>query len=360
MELHQDSRRHYVKYGKTLRGLISDISFDDLVPLIKAESRSSCSVAQYKQAFDILLRTDSSQDRCRDIEINRMEAEGHNGLSAHSLEGTPWEEVIEGDIYIEDGAAVSDVRIAFTILWHLTFYGYDEQSKKEVWRQITSGSRYDNKYGRMAFETEIRRDFLLADRKTREDIIASVKENGEQGIMSYSLTEEQWNAIEHRRAHSNGPKRKRYARLKKRIIRLERMARCENTISRLLEGQKGSVLSRGDLSFLRDADRRCGCEFQSHACDASSRLDYITELIARYGAADLGEQAYRIVIRIAASGDCPLDGREVLLVSESVSQAAGQKDFLLSLAEDNSLGQEISVLVVGAVCGKAGNKEMEI
>jgi len=204
-------------YGKTLRGLLATTDFDSISEVINADTKPHWTSEQFREAYDRLLSIEQSDEECIDIEVKRYET----CWSSVQIEGCPWEDFIDGEIYIEEGPQVSDAELAYTLLWNLCYYGYNAASKKAIYEQMTNGGRHNSPYGYLAYEAEIHRDFVLADRETKRDIINSVRRAAEEGWMQYALTEEQWDAIAYHRKHCNGPKRKRDARLLRRIKRYD-------------------------------------------------------------------------------------------------------------------------------------------
>lgn len=136
-------------------------------------------------------------------------------LFASRIEGLPWNQLIDGDIYIADVNIKEEPKelLAYRLLWHLTFYGFTPKDQKETWYEMMNGGYPRNNYGEMARELDLKRDTLFATPTIRRRIISSIKELAKLGEIEYGLTEEDWNVINHRKAHCNRAKRMRDHRL---------------------------------------------------------------------------------------------------------------------------------------------------
>ena len=89
---------------------------------------------------------------------------------------------------------------------------------------MMNGDYPRNKYGEMAREIDLKRDMLFATPTIKRRIISSIKELAEDGQTEYGLTEEDWNAINHRKTHCNRSKRMRDHRLELRRNTLMELA----------------------------------------------------------------------------------------------------------------------------------------
>ena len=73
-----------------------------------------------------------------------------------------------------------------------------------------------------------------------------------------------------------------------------------------------SQITRDDLSFLWNKGGRIGNEFQTRAYDATCRLEYLDELISKYGALNVGKTMQKCVVRLSTSQDFLLTQEELL------------------------------------------------
>lgn len=219
-----------IKYGKTLRELLLDCDFNKIAEYVKDDKQFHDHVEAFCEAYDILLNTDTSEDGCYPIEVRWYNLQPYEGkgriLFASKIEGLPWEQLIDGEIYIADEDIKQQPKelLAYRLLWHLTFYGFTPEDKEETWYNMMNGDYPRNKYGEMAREIDLKRDMLFATPTIKRRIISSIKELAEVGQTEYGLTEEDWNAINHRKTHCNRSKRMRDHRLELRRNTLMELA----------------------------------------------------------------------------------------------------------------------------------------
>lgn len=110
--------------GMTLRQLLASCSFDALAVLLRLDN--DLSIAQYKEAYDILLNIEHSDDGCRDVKVVAADWNDGNGAQpdAWDVEGTVWTNIIDGQVLVADDVDAPEIEIAHRLMWHLTFFGY--------------------------------------------------------------------------------------------------------------------------------------------------------------------------------------------------------------------------------------------
>lgn len=329
----------------TLREILAKIPFDSIVPYIKQGDEPD-DVCHYKQAYDILLHTKADEAGCDKVYVcvDKYE-DGSECVSASRLEGCHWSEYIDGEIVLDEGVEVSDEELAFRLLWHLTFFGYNQEEMGDYFQSLSGDGYHDNEYGRMARAIERKRYMLWANKAIRKRILQSIKEHEAEGEHSFGLSEEDWNYIHHHERHCNRMKRKRDYRLGKRLEELENLDLCENTIRMLLEGQ--SVVTRADLAFLWDSTSRRGNEFQTRVYGAANRLYYLDELITKYEAMAVVARLRQVVVKVSTSTAHPLTQEEADYVRRKMEELTGSDHTLIIHAVNEVLGSEMGVLVVG-------------
>ena len=330
----------------TLRELLTQILFDNIVPYIK-RSEQPDDVCHYKQAYDILLHTAPCEAGCHDVHVGiYREQDGAEYVDAGQIEGCWWNEYIDGNIIIEEGIEVSLEELAFRLLWHLTFFGYSQEQNNETLHTMGNDGYHDNKYGRMARHIDNKRYMLLANKAIRKRIVASIEEYEAEDRHSFALSEQDWNYILHHQQHCNRMKRMRDHRLELRLKELENLDRCENTMQQLLVNQV-SQITRDDLSFLWNKGGSIGNEFQTRAYDATCRLEYLDELISKYGALNVGKTMKKCVLRLSTSLDFLLTQEERGVIHNKVKESTMDNSPILIEAIDETLGCELGVMIVG-------------
>lgn len=330
----------------TLRGLLAQTPFDNIVPYIK-RSEQPDDVCHYKQAYDILLHTACCEDGCKDVYVGiYREQDGTEHADASLIEGARWSEYIDGHIILEEGIEVSQEELAFRLLWHLTFFGYSQEQNDETLQSTGDDGYHDNKYGRMARHIDNKRYMLWANKAIRQRIVASIKEYKAEGRHSFALSEQDWNYILHHERHCNRMKRMRDHRLEQRLKELENLDRCEHTMQQLLQGQITHI-TRDDLHFLWHKGGRIGNEFLTRAYDATRRLKYLDELISKYGALNVGKTMQKCVVRLSTSQVFPLTQEEKSYVYNKVRASTMDNSPVFMEAIDRTLDCELGVMIVG-------------
>ena len=330
----------------TLRDLLAQTPFDKIVPYIK-RSEQADDVCHYKQAYDILLHTDSCEGGCKDVYIGTYrEHDGTEHVDASQIEGAKWAEYIDGNIILKKGIDVCQEEIAFRLLWHLTFFGYSQEQNEETVRAAGDDAYHDNKYGITARRIDNKRYMLWANKDIRKRIVASIAEYEAEGRHCFALSEEDWNHIVHHKRHCNHMKRMRDHRQELRLNELENLDRCENTVQRLLQGQISRV-TREDMAFLWNKGGRIGNEFRTRAYDATRRLTYLDELISKYDALNEGKRMKKCVVRLSTAHDFPLTQEERSYIYNKVTYLTLDNSPIFIEAIDPKLGSEMGVMVVG-------------
>lgn len=330
----------------TLRELFAKTPFDSIVPYIK-RSKQPNDVSQYKQAYDILLHTTPNENGCRDVYVEiKRNPDGTQWVYANELEGCMLNRFIDGSIIFDDGEEVCNEQLAFCLLWEITFYGYTPEQCSETFRMHGNDGYHDNEYGRMARQIDDKRTILWANKEIRKRIAASIAELEAEGRHSIMLSVDDWDYIEHNECHCNRLKRMRDHRLEQRLKKLANLDRCENTIQRLLRAQT-TAITRDDLDFLWDENGRIGTEFRSRAYDSAKRLEYLEELITKYGVLDVAKSISKGVARIATSTDFPLTSNERSRLYNLITESTNDNSPIMIEATDNSVGLEIEIMIVG-------------
>ena len=328
--------------GMTLRQLIASCPFDALAVLLRLHD--DLSLAQYKEAYDILLNMEPSENGCRDVEVVMTDWNDGDGpqLDAWDVEGIEWANIIDGQVMIADDVDAPEIEIAHRLMWHLTFFGYCPEQTCLFPKEYG-----DTPYGKEARRIELHRYMLYANKPIRRRIIKSIVEMKKHGFNSFALSEGDWRYINKRESHCNRSKRKRHYRLEQRIRRLSSLDHCETTVRQLLDGQTSSTaITRDDLNFLFHTEERTGREMQSRTFGKRDRTEYILELITKYRALDGMPEGQRVAMRIATSHDHPLTDNERKQICLAVDKVCNATATTLCIAENNSLGCEISLLVV--------------
>lgn len=88
------------------------------------------------------------------------------------------------------------------------------------------------------------------------------------------------------------------------------------------------------------------CHYKQ-AYDATRRLEYLDELISKYGALDVGKAMRKCVVRLSTSQDFPLTQEERGVIYNKVKESTMDNNPILIEAIDNAFGSELGVMIVG-------------
>ncbi len=329
----------------TLRELFSSVPFDDIAPYIMHGEHPE-DVCAYKQAYDILLHTQSDEGGCRNVYVSKAkESDGSEYIEATHIEGQYWSTYIDGEIIVEEGINVSDAELAFKLLWHLTFFGFSQEETRDNFDSMRGDGHHDNVYGRLARAIDTKRYMLWANKAIRKRILESIAEYEKQGEHNLALSEDDWNYIHKRETHCNRMKRMRDHRLEQRYNQLENLEHCENTVQKLLKGQ--DKVTRADLQFLWSKNGRLGCEFQTRTYDADKRLAYLDELITKYEAMTPVKALKQMAVKIMTSAKHPLTQEEMEYIKRQTKEQTGCSDATYITGISDTLDLEIRIMMAG-------------
>lgn len=261
-----------------VKELFLSVGFDNILNALRnthRNDRSIESVVAYKEAFDIICLTKfegKGGEVTFDVTTPR-EAwyEPHNlPLIANNVEGDYWKNTVGKTVVKPDDNPFTDAELAGAILWGMTFYGFNrhaEWSPRE--ERFTS-------FGERAERLE-RRMYLPYIRDKREKRKLKSMEEMPFGL---AFTEKVWKQIHKGKTHQNRAKRKRYYRLKKRIVQLKRLDKRQHLIDTIHEKcgfhepqLESRIIKAGSINETwRD----------SHVADLANRTNYLEDLLANY------------------------------------------------------------------------------
>ncbi len=266
----------------TLFELLHKVSFDDLIPTLKEVYDVETDIYAYREAFDELnlLRPTGQGDG--EINVYRDEEEHYIGVSGCN---DIWENLLDLNIRVEDGIRLDDNALAAYILWELTFYGF---SQEELSSFITNRKGLANKYSRRSSELYSRKISIYARGRIE-------KRQCFEDTMSWDISEK----IHEREQRRNRAKRMRDARMERSIKRLDRMAKVEDCIQRLLA--LCPDIDRRNLEYLFETYSITESNFRQQAGDGDYKPATLNESIFKYSL--LPQSEYDSVVIVLYSSD---------------------------------------------------------
>ncbi len=247
----------------TLSELLCNVSFDDLIPTLKDVYDVDSDLYAYREAFDELnlLRPTGQGDG--EIKVYRDEEEHYIGVSGCN---DIWENLLELNIRVEDGIRLDNNALAAYILWELTFYGF---SQEEMSSFFTNRKRLNNKYSRRSSELYSRKISMYARGRIER-----------QECFKDAISLEVIEKIHERELRRNRAKRMRDARMERSIKHLDRMAKVEDCIRRLLSFSPD--IERRSLEYLFDTYSITESNFRQQVGDEDYKPATLYESISKY------------------------------------------------------------------------------
>ena len=309
----------------TLKELLDSLTFDEIAPCILLRYKN-CDVrgllALYKQHFDYLRSLVPTAPNLMERKEARIslykEGEDTHGenihLDAFPLEGDCWEDSLSKELVVDDDVEASNAEIAACCLWHTSFYGYLPYQCEETFDDM--------------FDGIANRNALLSSYKEKfSDIIPSKREMA--AIASFqNEVRSKMIYYRHRRKTKRNKRdglclsfeKRCWRSMKRRIINREyckRISYCSSFINRITENgcsiDKQVALQELRVLYLSNhvAIRR----LDSIAFNATNRLDYLKELIEKYGALDDILHYANSFICLSASSHYPITEDEKRILS---------------------------------------------
>ena len=305
--------------------LLDSLSFEEIALFVDKYDEGMNPAARYKQHFDFLrhltptegVMGEVSVSYWKDPYLEECEAGNDDGdrsvrqLSAFPLEGDLWESSLAKTLIIDKEVTESPAEIAACCLWHTSFYGFLPEEQSETFRNFHEGEKKSGYY-----YTKYR------------DIIPSRREM--QSVPSFHQ------AIRRRmRLHRKYTKKEAFPwregdpmrrwRYWKRVkINEEYFYRFEMNADFIED-----VLERGMDAINPPALTEFGKLFRAnhvsiHRCDtlsynANERMDYLRDLIEKYGMLREEMCLPNSFICISASPEHPLSDGEAAEIRELVT-----------------------------------------
>ena len=259
----------------TLSELLHSVSFDDLIPTLKEVYGVETDIYAYREAFDELnlLRPIGRDDGI--IKVYRDEEEHYIGVSGCN---DIWENLLDLNIRIKEGIRLEDNALAAYILWELTFYGFSQEEQSSF---IENLGRPDNKYSKRASELYSRKISMYARGR----------------IESWDISEK----IHEREQRRNRAKRMRDTRMERSIKRLDRMAKVEDCIQRLLS--LCPDLERHNLEYLFGTYSITESNFRQQESRGGYKPATLCESISQYSLLTQSEYDSVVIVLYSSAAD---------------------------------------------------------
>jgi len=289
----------------TLKELLESCNFNDIAPYIKKIS-ATAELSYFKEAFDTLRNMKPATDCSGDVELEIVKCRNTFTKNTYPIikrwgELDPWEYELNSKIIVYDEFTLTDAEIAAICLWELTYYG----------DQSTSEGHDKAIYRMLGMEvTDTSNPYAVACEK----LIAKLQNNGDNW----------WED--------------------KRVEKLERKAKVEDTIRRLIADTK--FFSREELRFLFNTKLICERTYQSHSKKVDQRIGYLIDLISNYTSNNFSKFAH-FLLMFRTSSEYPLTQHEMEIAENFFNQYLPASAIIrYGYGIDEKLDMEVSLLLV--------------
>lgn len=296
--------------------------------LIEKDEQTEKDIYAYKEAWDTLSQMTPSKEEGRTITIRKETDE--RGFHASNCEGDFWEDCLASEVVLEEGVQADMFQQAASILWGITFYGFDPHEGSHRHPDRAQG---ENPYETLS-EGLLQRQYAIQERRSAR----KKRRNPDYPC---------WKDLLELPMRMNGPKRKRYARLERQIERYDRMAMVFDLLQRIERGNSG--LEMGVFSYLYDTELINEDCYVSRCSAPEERVEYIRDLIMNYTFTRYDRYDRFIVMLLTGREYGVEDARGV--AEELVSHLPGidmNAEFSFIEGKDEGLGDKMSLLVVAS------------
>ena len=133
----------------TLKELIAQVSFDELLPALKTMTRGNeNSLYAFREAYDRLRLMEPEPDFKGEIHVG-----WHGGMfgedkwiGVSDLSGDYWSKNLSKEIIVEEGIQLTLNELAAHCLWEITFYGFSEDEITNTFDKMLGRNKAQNKY----------------------------------------------------------------------------------------------------------------------------------------------------------------------------------------------------------------------
>ncbi len=315
-----------------LKELLQKVPFDNIVPhIIALEPKHITQIPCYKEAYDILLHSEAAETEERITAEWVRDEEELCGEASYifigNCEGDCWTTNLGKEVVLGEGVEISDEELAGRCLWSLTFYGFrpgDECFDNKP------RNRYQDKADKL-------------EHKQFDNYARTKKGLSPKNSTPYALSWEEWDIYNRRRRHCNRMKRMRDHRQDVRIEKLQRMAKVERTVLRILSA--ANTVKREQITYLFDTQLIQKQDPHSRACDRTRRMDYLWEILTKYTAPD--DRPYtRTIVVLTTAPDCPLTEAEHAVFDRIAALFAERTEVLSAVGTKEGLGEEAELFIV--------------
>lgn len=268
----------------TLKELIMQVSFDELLPCLKEqEAENDKDLYCFREAYDRLRNMEPEPDYQGTVHIKWSgdEDDEDRWISVSNLHDASWAQCLSKEIAVAEDVHLRLEELAMHCLWEITFYGFspEEQGK-------TFGRMFDREKPKNRYEMALDR---LEESIWKHQNPRRLRSRGPHGIRLIELEFPlRWGDN-----RMNRSKRKRKYRQERRREYLKRMSRRLELVESLAIPE--SSFNRSDVEFMLTIDYGREWNYYAVTHGHEGRLAYIAESMAKYQKLDLDMYNHAIV-----------------------------------------------------------------
>lgn len=305
----------------TLKELIMQVSFDELLPALKTMTRGyENSLYAFREAYDRLRLMEPEPDFKGEIHVG-----WHGGMfgedkwiGVSDLSGDYWSKNLSKEIIVEEGIQLTLNELAAHCLWEITFYGFSEDEITNTFDKMLGRNKAQNKY-------EIALD-KLEESIWKHQTPKHLRSRGAYGERLITLEF----PLRWRSHRMNRAKRKRKYRQERRKRHLKTMSMRENLVQAL--SAPSSSFVRSDVDYLLEVEYGKQYDYTAVVNGTEGRLQYILDSMTKYQQLDLGQYDNALVC-IKVSSRYPLSESEIAEFKASIRAYSKYNDIRFGVVQ---------------------------
>ena len=317
----------------TLKELVMQVSFEELLPYLKAMIKGhDNSVYAFREAYDRLRLMEPNPEYKGVVRVEwsggDLEDE-ERWIGVHYLDNARWKDNLSKEIVVADDVHLSLEELVAHCLWEITFYGFSEDEIGHTFDRMLGREKPKNSYdiALKKFNASIWK--RQTPRKYRCVFRGMLCFQGDS--LKYHL------CCLHRK---NRSKRKRAYRQERRKAYLKKMSTRLNMVETLTV--PGSSFTRQDVEFLMSIEKGMSYDYTSITGNAEGRLAYIADSMTKYQ--QLDRDGYdNAIVCIIVSSKYPLAEVECREFQAKVRSFLKYEDIRFGTVQTDNDSKEVEV-----------------
>lgn len=310
----------------TVKELLTNISFDELLPILKKYATDHIhDIYIFREVYDILKNIDPNDDYHDEVIVYYNVMLEYRSLIISNIKSGAWENELAKDIVVKGTIQPDLHEVAMRCLWNLTMYG-----SSPIKRDNTIDKMFNINNPTLHYEKALNK----LDERIWKHLPRRYRHWGIDGdpiVIKYSAK------------RMNRSKKKRLYRQKQREEYLELMATREALVSYLSSSE--SSFSYKDVEFLFHIKDHSRYEYISVTYGKGNRMNYILQSMIKYQRTNWKNYDSAIIL-IRTSTKFPIDKQELELFKNNIYQLMGHNNILAGNIEKDYPHAEAIVMLL--------------